>query len=173
MTFFGTAMLPDIGSTRSFPSACCYFSGTEQRFQQDIYAKRSSAISREKEDGGSILRRVRDRHDLVSRPLRDRLPFLVDLFPPQFQDDLSSRYAFPVLALSPSTPLPLHADYMKACWGSCVGCLCASAGFFSAQNVVLGCFLLAGFFWAVFSTTKSWKTYQENCNRTVSRHVEE
>jgi hypothetical protein len=98
---------------------------------------------------------------------------LIDSFPPQFQDDLTSRYAFPVLALSPSTPLPLQADYMNALWGSCVVCLCVSLGFFSSQNVLFGCFSLAGFLWAVFSTVKAWKTYQENCNRTVSRQDEE
>lgn len=91
---------------------------------------------------------------------------LVDSFPAQFQDDLTSRYAFPVLALSPSTPLPLQADYMKALWGSCVGCLCISLGFFAFGNVPFGCLLLLGFIWAVFSTMKSWKTYKENCNRS-------
>jgi hypothetical protein len=93
---------------------------------------------------------------------------LIDSFPPQFQDDLTSRYAFPVLALSPSTPLPLQADYMKTLWGSCAGFLCISLGFFVSQNVPFGFLCLLGFFWAVFSTLKSWKTYKENYNRDGS-----
>src|SRR6476660_9833410 len=84
---------------------------------------------------------------------------LVDSFPPQFQDELTSRYAFPVLALSPSTPLALQAAYMKALWAGCVCFLCVSLGFFASQNVVFGCFCLLGFFWSVFSTIKSWKTF--------------
>jgi hypothetical protein len=35
---------------------------------------------------------------------------MVDSFPLQFQDDLTSRYAFPVLVLNPSTPLSLQAE---------------------------------------------------------------
>jgi len=95
---------------------------------------------------------------------------LVDSFPLQFQDDLTSRYAFPVLVLSPSTPLSLQADYMRASWGSCVCCLCVSLGFFLSQNIAFGCFVLVGFFWAVFRTIKSWKTYKENSNRTANRN---
>lgn len=93
---------------------------------------------------------------------------LVDSFPPQFQDDLTSRYAFPVLALSPSTPLTLQSDYMTALWGSCVGLLCISLGFFASQNVLFGGLCLLGHCWAVFSTMKSWKTYKENCNNNGS-----
>ncbi len=70
---------------------------------------------------------------------------LVDSFPLQFQDDLTSRYAFPVLVLSPSTPLSLQADYMRASWGSCVCCLSVSLGFFFLQNIAFGCFVLVGF----------------------------
>jgi hypothetical protein len=98
---------------------------------------------------------------------------VVDSFPPQFQDDLTSRYAFPVYALSPSTPLPLQAEYMKSLWGGCVSFLCVSLGFFSSQNVVFGGFCLAGFFWVVFSTLKSWKTFKENCNRASTRRDKE
>lgn len=93
---------------------------------------------------------------------------LIDSFPPQFQEDQTSRYAFPVLALSPSTPLSSQADYMKALWGSCVGCLCICLGFFASQNVSFGLLCLLGFFWAVFSTFKSWKIYRENCSRNRS-----
>jgi hypothetical protein len=92
---------------------------------------------------------------------------LIDSFPPQFQDDLTSRYAFPVLALSPSTPLPLQAEYVKASWGACVGLLCIAMCFFSIGELIVGCVGLVIFFAAVFSTINSWKTYRENCNRVV------
>ena len=98
---------------------------------------------------------------------------IVDSFPPQFQDDYTSRYAFSVYALAPSTPLPLQAEYMKALWAGCACMLCVALGCFALPNVVWGCFILAGFFWAVFSTFKSWKTYRENCNRAVSQNDEE
>jgi len=98
---------------------------------------------------------------------------LVDSLPPQFQDDYTSRYAFSVYALSTSTPLPLQAEYMKSSWGFCVFCLCISLGFFFSQNVVFGSFFLLWFFWAVFSTMKSWRTYKENCSRETSQNAKE
>jgi hypothetical protein len=90
---------------------------------------------------------------------------LIDSFAPQFQDELTSRYAFHVYALSPSTPLPLQAEYMKVLYCGCVCPLCISLGLFSLGNVVLGCFILLGFVLAAFSTFKSWKTYRANCVR--------
>jgi hypothetical protein len=48
---------------------------------------------------------------------------VVDSRRPQFQDDLTSRYAFPVYVLEPSTPLQVQAEYMKSMWGSCAGAL--------------------------------------------------
>lgn len=98
---------------------------------------------------------------------------LVDSFPPQFQDDLSSRYAFSVFALSPSTPLELQAEYMKCQCAGCAGFLCISLGFFFAQNIPAGGLVLLGFMLGVFWTFRSWKTYQENCNRTTDEHEEQ
>src|SRR4051794_221026 len=89
---------------------------------------------------------------------------LVDSFPPQFQDQLTSRYAFSVYALDPSTPLPLQAEYMKCQYAGCACILGISLGFFSL-NIPAGCLVLLGFLLSVFWTFKSWKTYQENCNR--------
>jgi len=94
---------------------------------------------------------------------------IVDSFPPQFRDELSSRYAFPVLVLSPTTPLPLQAEYVKSMWGSCVFFFCVSLGSFASRNVVFGGLFLLVFVGAVFKTIKSRKTYQENCNRAESR----
>lgn len=42
---------------------------------------------------------------------------LVDSLPPQ----LPSRFAFPVFALSHSTPLSLQAEYVKSLWGGMRG----------------------------------------------------
>lgn len=88
---------------------------------------------------------------------------LVESFAPQFQDDLMSRYALHVYALAPSTPLLLQAEYMKVLYGGCGAALSGSLGFFAAGNVVFGCFVLIGFFWATYVTFKSWKTYRMNC----------
>lgn len=90
---------------------------------------------------------------------------VIDTFPPQFQDDLTSRYAFPVLALRASTPLPLQAEYVKASWGGCVAFLCVSLCFFSLGELIVGCLGLVVFLVSIFSAIKSWKTYKENCNR--------
>jgi hypothetical protein len=92
---------------------------------------------------------------------------LIDSFPPQFQDDLTSRYAFPVLVLSPSTPLPLQAEYVKASWGGCVAFLCVALCFFSIREPIVGCISLGIFLAGVFITIKSSKTYKENCDRVV------
>jgi len=43
---------------------------------------------------------------------------VVDTLPPQIQDDLTSRYAFPVYVLEHSTPLHVQAEYMKSIWGA-------------------------------------------------------
>ena len=98
---------------------------------------------------------------------------IIDSFPPQFQDPLTSRYAFHVLALSPPTPLELQAEYVKSLWGGCVAFLCISLCFFSLQQLIIGCLGLVVFFASVFSTIKSWKTYKENCNRAVAQGDEE
>jgi hypothetical protein len=90
---------------------------------------------------------------------------LVDSLPPQ----LPSGFAFPVYALSPSTPLPLQAEYVKSLWGGCVAFLCLSLCFFSLQQLIVGCVSLAVFFASVVSAIKSWKTYKENCNRAVAQ----
>lgn len=94
---------------------------------------------------------------------------LVESFPPQFQDPLASRYAFPVLALSPSTPLPLQADYVKSQMGFCVLFLCISLSFFSFHQMSIGFLCLVFFVINVVTTVKSWKTYKENCSRAVDQ----
>jgi len=93
---------------------------------------------------------------------------VVESFPPQSQDPYTSRYAFPVLALSHSTPLSLQADYVRSLAGFCVFTLCISLSLFSFQQMIFGGVCLIGVFISVFSTIKSWKTYKENCNRAVA-----
>jgi len=96
---------------------------------------------------------------------------VIDTLPPQFQEN--SRYAFPVYALSPSTPLPMQAEYMQSLWGACAALLCASLAFFSAHNVPFGAFCLIGCLWGVIYAFKSQKTYRENCNRAENQFTGE
>jgi TRAP-type C4-dicarboxylate transport system permease small subunit len=98
---------------------------------------------------------------------------VIDSFPPQFQELPTSRYAFPVLALSHSTPLPLQAEYVKSLWSACVGFLCLSLCFFSLPQPIIGCVCLVVFLASTFSTIKSWKTYKENCDRAMTRNDKE
>lgn len=86
---------------------------------------------------------------------------VIDSLPPQ----LSSRYAFPAYALSPSTPLALQAEYVKSLWGMSVGFLCVSLCFFSLQEIGAGCAAFAVFCWSVVYSVKAKKSYAENCNQ--------
>ena len=86
---------------------------------------------------------------------------LLDSFPPQFQDPLTSRYAFSVLVLTPSTPLPLQAEYVKSLWGGCVAFLCLALCFFSLNQLIVGCVGLLVFFASVAYALKSRKTYKK------------
>lgn len=88
---------------------------------------------------------------------------LVGSFPPQFQDDLSSRYAFPVLALSASTPLPLQAEYINCQYAGCVCLLCISLGGFFVGNAPFGGLGLIATLCSAVSTFRSIKIYKENC----------
>ena len=92
---------------------------------------------------------------------------VVDSFPPQFQGPETSRYAFPVLVLSPSTPLSLQADYLKSLLGGCVTFLCLSLCFFSLGQLAVGCIIFAVFLRSIFYAIKSWKTYRQNRDRPL------
>jgi hypothetical protein len=94
---------------------------------------------------------------------------VVDSLPPQ----LPSRYAFPVYALSGSTPLPLQAEYVKSLCGGCVAFLCVSLCFFSLQELIVGCVSLAVFAASVVSAIRSWKTYKQNYNPAVAQDDKE
>jgi len=94
---------------------------------------------------------------------------LKDSLPPQ----LPARFAFPVYVLSPSTPLPLQAEYVKSLWGGCVAFLCVSLCFFSLGELAVGCVSLVVFAASVVSAFRAWKTYTENCNRAVAQDEKE
>ena len=98
------------------------------------------------------------RYQIVYNTLRDT-------FPPQFKDNLTERYAFPVLVLYPPTPPSLQADYIKALIAGCIAFLCASLSSFCFGQVLLGCLCLLAFFMNVSETIKAWKAYRENRNR--------
>lgn len=89
---------------------------------------------------------------------------VMDLLPPQFQDGLNSRYAFPEYALRPSTPLALQAEYVKSQVGFCVAAVGCSLLCFLYEKTALGLIVLAMSFWFTALTIKSWKTYKANVN---------
>jgi hypothetical protein len=95
---------------------------------------------------------------------------VLDALPPQFQSPLTSRYAFPVYALSPSTPLPLQADYIKALAGMTFALLCFSLSCFLFGRLDGGLLAFFGFGAGVVSTFKSWKTYKANCDQPSVQH---
>ena len=97
---------------------------------------------------------------------------LQDALPPQFQDGEMSRYAFPVYALHPSTPLTLQADYVKALAGGTIALLCVSASCFLFGRPDGGLLALFGFGAVAVSTFKSWNTYKANCSRATTTHGE-
>jgi hypothetical protein len=92
----------------------------------------------------------------------------IDSLPPQFQDPLNSRYAFPEYALRPSTPFELQTEYMKSLAGACLGMLCFSLSCFIGGQPAGGWLALAGFLATAAGTIKSWKTYKENRDRPVA-----
>ncbi|CCD97858.1 hypothetical protein [Bradyrhizobium sp. STM 3809] len=97
---------------------------------------------------------------------------ILDTLPPQFQDDWTSRYAFSVYALEPTTPLDVQVSYIKAMGLSCPAFLSISLGFFAAGNVVLGCGGLLAFAVASYSALQGWNTYKSNRDRPVDRGEE-
>jgi hypothetical protein len=98
---------------------------------------------------------------------------LIDTFPPEFKDNLTEKFAFHVIALSPATPLSVQADYLNSQMVGCFGILCFSLAFFSAGEVFGGWLALGAFFMSAISIVKAWKTYKENCNRKLARDDQE
>jgi hypothetical protein len=96
-----------------------------------------------------------------------------ELLPPQFQDDLNSRYAFPVWALSHPTPLSVQAEYVRLVKGTCVAVFCGALTLLSSYQIVFGCLALVAFAVSVFSAIKASKTYEQNCNRAPAQGDEQ
>lgn len=96
----------------------------------------------------------------------------IEFLPPQFQDDTTSRYAFPVWALRHPMPLALQAEYVRVAKGSCVFALCGALTLLSASQVVLGCLALAAFFLVVFEAIKASRIYAQNCDRARAQESE-
>jgi len=91
---------------------------------------------------------------------------IIDTLPPQYQDDWTSRYAFSVYALEPTTPLEVQAEWVKAMGLSCPACLSLALGFFALGNAVFGCFALLVFVVAVHRALKGWQAYNSNLERS-------
>ena len=94
---------------------------------------------------------------------------VMDLLPPQFQDGLNSRFAFPEYVLRPSTPLALQGEYVKSQIGFCFATLGVSLLCFSFEKSIVGLIVLVMFFGFTALTVKSWKTYQANCSTSNSQ----
>jgi hypothetical protein len=94
---------------------------------------------------------------------------LIDSFPPELNDGITAKFALHVIALSPSTPLSLQAEYVKSLVAGCVAMLCFSLALFCAEKVE-GWLVLGGFLLVAISTIKAWKTYRQNCNRAVAHN---
>lgn len=93
---------------------------------------------------------------------------VIDLLPPQFQDGLNSKFAFPEYVLRPSTPLALQAEYVKSQVGFCFATLGVSLLCFSFEKTIAGLIILLMFFGFSALTIVSWKTYQANCDRRTA-----
>jgi hypothetical protein len=93
---------------------------------------------------------------------------LIESLPPQFQDSLSSRYAFDVYVLSPSTPLALQTKHMKALMGFWFSVLCfALFSIFFFEQMWARWLPSVLVFVMTVSIVKSWKAYKANCNRPM------
>jgi hypothetical protein len=94
---------------------------------------------------------------------------LIDSFPPELKDGLTAKFALHVIALSPSTPLSLQAEYLKSLAAGCVAMLCFSLSLFCADKIE-GWLALGGCLLIAISAIRSWKTYRQNCNRAVAHN---
>jgi hypothetical protein len=93
---------------------------------------------------------------------------VIEYLPPQFQDGLSSKFAFPEYVLDPSTPLALQAEYVKSQIGFCCATLGASLLCLALEKEIPALIMLAFLFGFAALTIRSWKTYQRNCHRRMA-----
>ncbi|WP_298276750.1 hypothetical protein [uncultured Bradyrhizobium sp.] len=90
---------------------------------------------------------------------------LIDALPPQFQDGLNSKFAFPEYVLRSTTPLPTQADYVESLVGFCCATLGIALLCFLYENQVVGAIVFVMFIAFSFLTIRSWKVYRANCSR--------
>jgi hypothetical protein len=90
---------------------------------------------------------------------------VVDSLPPELQDGTTPRFAVPVYALMPPTPLPLQGEYIRSQIAGCVMLLSGALALFAAHQPVLGCLGLSITAVSLFKGAESWKTYRGNCER--------
>jgi hypothetical protein len=93
---------------------------------------------------------------------------LMDSLPPQFQDGLSSKFAFPEYVLRPSTPRVLQLDYLKSQVGFCFATLGVSLLCFFLEKTNAGLIILVMFLGFTALTIKSWMIYRANRNRRTT-----
>ena len=93
---------------------------------------------------------------------------LTDYLPPRFQDELTSRYAYGVYVLRPSTPLALQADHMRSLAGFCVATLCFWLFCVFSFEQVWAPWLPSVLVLVITAfAVKSWKIYTANCHRAM------
>jgi hypothetical protein len=87
---------------------------------------------------------------------------LVDTFLPELQEDLRSRFAFPLYVLRPSTPLDIQADYVLSLIAGCLMILLLLLFVFFVGNMQACWLFLVVLLVGVASTVKAVMTYLKN-----------
>jgi hypothetical protein len=83
-------------------------------------------------------------------------------FPPEWRDTVTAPFALDRIALDPSTPLRIQADYMTYLVGGCLAVLFITLLVFSVGETRGGCLFLAISAICMASTIKSAVTYWKN-----------
>jgi hypothetical protein len=92
-----------------------------------------------------------------------------ETLPPEF-DDEEFRYAtYPQFALSPSTPLRLQADYVRAGISLCSACLGFSVCAFLLGSTTAALIFLVFFLGLAAASIRHMKIYRENRVRRMTR----
>jgi len=98
---------------------------------------------------------------------------LIDSFPPELKDEMTAKVALHAIALRPSTPLPVQADYVNSLVAGAFAMLCFSLTLFSLGEVFGGWLALIMSLISAVLTIKSWWTYNENRSRVAARDDQE
>ena len=87
--------------------------------------------------------------------------------PPEWRDSITARFALDHIALNPSTPLPIQADYIASLVGGCLAILFTALLVFSVGETKGGWLFVAILAVCLASTVKSAKTYLSNRKRAA------